>query len=222
MAALQILIGDDHTLVRQALRRILEDQDEWHVVAEAGDGREVVRLAVETHPDVAILDVTMPGMNGFEAASELSHRAPDIPVLILSMHGDDVSIRRALQAGARGYLLKDSTDDDLLAAVAAVAAGQSYFSPAVATVIVNDYARQSHQNRASDPLGLLSDREREVFQLISEGRPNRQIADLLGIRPTTVETHRARVLHKLNLHSAAELVLFAVRHGLVSRMPETI
>jgi DNA-binding NarL/FixJ family response regulator len=216
MTPLRILIGDDHTLVRHALKRVLEDQPDWQVVAEAGDGRQAVRLTLQEHPDVAILDVAMPTMNGVDAASAIAQQVPDTAVLMLSMHGDDVWIRRALQAGARGYLLKDSESMDLIGAVEAVASGRSYFSPAVSSIIVGDYMRRVSQRSECEGYDRLSEREREVFQLVAEGRTNRQIAEALNIRPTTVETHRARILQKLDLHSTTELVLWAVRHRVVA------
>lgn len=214
--AIRILIGDDHALVRHALRRVLEDHADLTVVAEARDGREAVRMAAEARPDVAILDVSMPGMNGVEAAAAIATETPQTGIVMVSMHSDDLWIRRALQAGARAYLAKDADNQDLIGAVEAVAAGQSYFSPPVSNIIVHDYVRRLQQRGESDGYDRLSSREREVFQLVAEGRTNRQIAETLSIRPTTVETHRARILQKLNLHSAAELVRWAVRRGVVA------
>lgn len=214
--ATRILIGDDHALVRHALRRVLEDRADLTVVAEARDGHEAVRAATQIRPDVAILDVAMPGMNGVDAAAAIAVHAPNTGIVMVSMHSDDLWIRRALQAGARAYLAKDADNQDLIGAVEAVAAGQSYFSPPVSNIIVHDYVRRLQQRGESDGYDRLSSREREVFQLVAEGRTNRQIAETLSIRPTTVETHRARILQKLNLHSAAELVRWAVRRGVVA------
>jgi DNA-binding NarL/FixJ family response regulator len=216
MSKLKILIADDHTLVRQGIRKILEERTDWSVVAEANDGRDAVKLALEVHPDVAILDVAMPQMNGIDAAAQIVRRAPSIQVLMLSMRADDASISRALRAGARGYLLKDSADTDLIRAVTAVAAGESFFSPAVASVMLDDYVRHLADKGVGDRFDALSEREREIFQLVAEGQSNKKIAELLCISPTTVETHRAHILQKLDLHSTAELVLYAVRRGVIT------
>jgi two-component system, NarL family, response regulator NreC len=216
MSKLRILLADDHTLVRQGFKRILEDHPDWTVVAEAGDGREAVRLALELLPDVAILDVAMPLMNGVDAAAQIVRRAPSVHVLMLSMHSEDASISRALLAGARGYLLKESVDADLIRAVASVGAGESFFSPAVASVMLDDYVRHLADKGISDRFESLSEREREIFQLVAEGQSNKKIAERLCISPATVETHRAHILQKLDLHSTAELVLYAVRRGVIA------
>jgi len=216
MAALRLLIGDDHTLVRQGLRKILEDDGRWAIVAEVGDGREAVAQALALRPDVAIVDVGMPLLNGIDAAQQITRKVPETRVLMLSMHSDEAYVTRALQAGASGYLLKDSADQDLLKAVETVAAGQSFFSPAVARRILDDYVRQVAGSTTPDRYASLSDREREIFQLVAEGRTNREVAELLAISPATVETHRARILQKLGIHNTAELVLFAVRRGIVA------
>ena len=216
MAKLRILLGDDHTVVRQGFRKILEERREWEVVAEAGDGREAVRQALELEPDVAVLDIGMPLLNGIEATRQIVRRLPDVRVLILSMHSDDPYVTRAIQAGAKGYLLKDSADADLLRGVAAVAAGKSFFSPAVARVMLDDYVKHLTDRGIVDRYEALSEREREIFQLVAEGRSNKDIADLLSISPATVETHRAHIFQKLDLHNAAEVVLYAVRRGIIS------
>ena len=216
MAKLRIVIGDDHTIVRQGLRKILEEQGEWEVVAEAGDGREAVRETLAREPDVAILDIGMPLLNGIEATRQIVRRLPKMNVLILSMHDAEPYIIQALKAGARGYLLKDSADADLIRAVTAVAAGKSFFSPSVAKVMLDDYVQRLAQKGFVDRYDSLSEREREVCQLIAEGHSNKAIADLLAVSPATVETHRAHILHKLDVHNTAELVLFAVRRGVIS------
>lgn len=213
MASLRILIADDHTLVRQGLRRILEGQPGWEVVAETGDGREAVRVATELRPDVVLLDIAMPQLNGVEAVQQIVRRAPDVRVLVLSMYSDEAYVTRAVRAGASGYLLKDSADVELIRAITAVAQGKSFFSPAAARIIVDDYARPG--KGAIDRFESLSEREREVFQLVAEGRSNKEVAEVLHISPATVETHRAHVMEKLDLHSTAELVLCAVRRGVV-------
>ena len=214
MAALRILLADDHSVVRQGLRRVLEERPEWQVVAEAGDGRDAVRLVEQHKPDVAVLDVAMPLLNGIEATRQITRRTPQKKVLVLSMYSDEAYVTQMLKAGATGYLLKDSADVDLLEAVQAVSQGKSFFSPAVARLMSDDYARQRGEN-AVDRYESLSEREREIFQLVAEGKANKEIAALLFISPSTVETHRARIMEKLDLHSAAEIVLYAVRRGVV-------
>jgi DNA-binding NarL/FixJ family response regulator len=216
MGKLRILIGDDHTLVRQGLRKILEEQPGWEVVAETGDGRQAVKEGLALQPDVVILDIGMPLLNGIEATRQIVRRLPTVGVLILSMHADEAYITQALQAGARGYLLKDSADTDLIRAVGAVAAGKSFFSPAVATVMLDDYVRHLADKGIVDRYDSLSEREREIFQLVAEGHSNKEIADLLSVSPATVETHRAHILQKLDVHNTAELVLYAVRRGVIS------
>ena len=216
MAKLRILLADDHTLMRQGLRKILEACPDWEVVAEASTGREAVREALSTEPDVVILDIGMPLLNGIEATRQILRRRPNTRVLILSMHADEAYILRALQAGARGYLLKDSADTDLIRGVTAVAAGKSFFSPAVASVMLDDYVRRMAEKGIADRFDSLSEREREIFQLVAEGHSNKEIADLLSVSPATVETHRAHILQKLDVHNTAELVLYAVRRGLVA------
>ena len=216
MGKLRILIGDDHTLVRQGLRKILEEQPGWEVVAETGDGRQAVKESLALQPDVVILDIGMPLLNGIEATRQIVRRLPSVGLLILSMHADEAYITQALQAGARGYLLKDSADTDLIRAVGAVAAGKSFFSPAVATVMLDDYVRHLADKGIVDRYDSLSEREREIFQLVAEGHSNKEVADLLSVSPATVETHRAHILQKLDVHNTAELVLYAVRRGVIS------
>ena len=215
MRPLRILLADDHTVVRQGLRKVLEARPEWQVVAEAGDGREAVRLAEETTPDVAILDVAMPLLNGIEAVRQIARKLPSTRLLVLSMHADEAYVTQMLRAGAAGYLLKDSADVDLLQAVDAVSSGKSFFSPAIARVIADDYVRQLADRGVTDRFELLSQREREIFQLIAEGRTNKEIAALLFLSPSTVDTHRSRIMEKLDVHSAAEIVLYAVRKGVI-------
>jgi len=183
-------------------------------VAEAGDGRETVRLAEQHKPDVAVIDVAMPLLNGIETTRQISRRVPGVRILILSMHSDEAYVTQILKAGAIGYLLKDSADVDLLQAVSAVAQGKSFFSPPIARLMLHGDVRPGSAH-AIDRYESLSEREREVFQLVAEGRANKEIAALLFISPATVETHRARIMEKLDLHSAAEIVLYAVRRGVV-------
>lgn len=216
MPKLRLLLGDDHTLVRQGLRKILEERPQWEVVAEVGDGREAIRQAMALKPDVAIIDVGMPLLNGIDATQQIVARVPATRVLVLSMHADEAYVARALQAGATGYMLKDSAGKDLLKGVELVAAGHAFFSPAIASLMVDDYTRKIKGAGVIDRFETLSAREREIFQLIAEARTSKAVAELLGISPATVETHRARILQKLDVHNAAELVLYAVRRGVIS------
>lgn len=216
MAKLRILLGDDHTIVRNGLRKILQERADWEVVAEVGNGRDAVREAIALEPDVAILDITMPLLNGIETTAQIMRRKPSVRILILSMHSNEAYIVQALKAGAKGYLLKDSADTELLRAVAAVAQGKSYFSPAVSKVMLDDYVRHLAQKGIVDRYEALSEREREVFQLIAEGHSSKEIAEILFLSPTTVDTHRAHILQKLDVHSTTELVLYAVRRGVIS------
>jgi two-component system, NarL family, response regulator NreC len=215
LGKLRILIGDDHTLMRQGLRKILEERSDWDIVAEAGDGRTAVRETLALAPDVAVLDIGMPLLNGIEATAQITRKAPAVRVLILSMHADEAYVTQAVRAGARGYLLKDSAGADLIGAISAVAAGKSFFSPPIARVVLDDYARRLADN-GMDRYDSLSEREREIFQLVAEGHSTKEIAALLSVSPTTVETHRAHILQKLDIHNTAELVLYAVRRGVIS------
>lgn len=205
-----ILLADDHSVVRQGFRRILESQEDMEIVGEAGNGREAVDLAAKLTPDVVVMDVAMPELNGIEATRRLMENSPRTRVLALSMHKDSVYVREILRAGARGYLLKDAIDADLLAAVRSVARGEGYLSPGVANAVLTDY-----RQHVTDPIDLLTSREREVLQLIAEGKTNKEIASLLNLSVYTVDAHRGRIMEKLNLHSTGELVRFAVRKGLI-------
>ena len=215
MGNLRILVADDHTLFRQGLRRVLEEQRGWEVVAEAADGAEAVRSALELEPQVVILDIAMPRLNGVEATRQIARRLPAARILILTMYADELYVTQGLQAGAHGFMLKDSADADLVRAVTDLAAGKSFFSPAVSKVVLNDYVRHLAARGITDRFDALSEREREVFQLIAEGRSNKDIAALLNLSPGTVETHRAHIMEKLDVHSAAEIVLYAVRKGVI-------
>lgn len=216
LAKLRVLLGDDHTLVRHGLRKILEERPEWEIIAEVGDGREAVRKCLALKPDVAVLDIAMPLLNGIDATQQIVRKVPETKVLVLSMHSDEAYVTRALQAGATGYMLKDSAGKDLLKGIASVAAGQAYFSPAIARLMLDDYVRRVAGSGVADRFETLSEREREIFQLIAEARTNKEVAELLEISPATVETHRARILQKLDIHNTAELVLYAVRRGVIS------
>jgi two-component system response regulator NreC len=211
---LRVLLADDHSIVRRGLRGLLESAG-LTVVGEAADGLDAVRLCEDLQPDVLILDIGMPKLSGIEVA-ERAHKMDRRPgIIILSVHGDESYIMRALAAGARAYLLKSATDEDLIPAVRAVAAGKPFFSPAVAAVLVEDYIRQLQHRGLTDSYDLLTDREKEVLQLLAEGRSNKEVAALLDLGLSTVETHRANLMQKLNLHNTAEIVLYAVRKGLI-------
>jgi DNA-binding NarL/FixJ family response regulator len=202
--------------MRHGLRKILEERPEWEVIAEVGDGREAVKKCLALKPDVAVLDVAMPLLNGIDATQQIVRKVPETKVLVLSMYSDEAYVTRALQAGATGYMLKDSAGKDLLKGIASVAAGQAYFSPAIASLMLDDYVRRVAGSGVVDRYETLSEREREIFQLIAEARTNKEVAELLEISPATVETHRARILQKLDIHNTAELVLYAVRRGVIS------
>ena len=216
MSAIRILLADDHTVIRSGLRLLLERQPDFKVVGEASDGREAVDTAGAAKPDVAVLDIGMPNLNGIEAARQITQKYPDIAVVILSMHADESYVLRALKSGARGYLLKDSPESDLVNAIRAVEDGKAYFSPAISRMLVDDYMRQLEQRGVEDTYELLTAREREILQLLAEGKANKEIATLLKLSLYTVETHRGNILQKLNLHSTAELILYAVRKGVIS------
>lgn len=212
---MRILLADDHGIVRRGLKSLLESRPGLEVIGEAADGLEALRLCGELSPDLLIVDISMPKMNGIEVASRVQKLERPPGIIILSMHADESYIMRALGAGARGYLVKDATDEDLLPAVKAVAAGKPFFSPAVAAVLMEDYVRQLRARGLSDSYELLTDREREVLQLLAEGRSNKEVAALLDVGLSTVETHRANLMQKLNLHNTAEIVLYAVRKGVI-------
>lgn len=212
---MRVLLADDHGIVRRGLKSLLETEPGLAVVAEAADGLEALRLCEEHAPDMLILDVGMPKLNGIEVAARAQKLETTPRVIILSMHSDESYILRALAAGARAYLLKDATDEDLLPAVRAVAAGKPYFSPSVTAVLVEDYLRRLQAKGLTDSYHLLTDREKEVLQLLAEGRSNKEVATLLDLGVSTVETHRANLMQKLNLHNTAEIVLYAVRKGII-------
>ena len=212
---MRVLLADDHGIVRRGLRGLVE-QAGLSIVAEAADGLEAIRLIEECRPDLAIVDIGMPLLNGIEVTvrSQRLDRPPR--VVILSMHTDESYVIRALAAGARAYLVKDATDEDLLPALRAVASGRNYFSPAVTALLVEDYVRTLQKRGLSDSYHLLTDREKEVLQLLAEGRSNKEVATLLAVGVSTIETHRANLMQKLNLHNTAEIVLYAVRKGLIA------
>ena len=210
----KVLLADDHAIVRRGLRGLLESAGHI-VVAEASDGLEAARLCEDHRPDILILDIAMPKLSGIEVAARAQKMDRPPGVIILSVHGDEAYIMRALGAGARGYLLKNATDEDLIPAVRAVASGKPFFSPAVAAVLVEDYVRQMQQRGMTDSYELLTDREKEVLQLLAEGRSNKEVATLLDVGVSTIETHRGNLMQKLSLHNTADIVLYAVRKGLI-------
>lgn len=212
----RILLADDHTVMRAGLRLLLERQENFEVVGEASDGRQAVEIAAEKKPDVVVMDVAMPHLNGVEAARQILSRNPDIAIVMLSMHSDESYVLRSLKAGARAYLLKDSAEADLIAAIQAIIEGRSFFSPGVRALLKEDYIYRLQKFGADDTYELLTAREREVLQLVAEGRSNKEVASLLGLSLYTVETHRTHILQKLNLHSVPELILYAVRKGIIS------
>jgi two-component system response regulator NreC len=212
---IRILLADDHTLFRRGLRRLLEDRSEFAVVAEAASGIEAVELARQFQPDVAIVDIGMPELNGVEATSQILRCSARTAVLILSMHNDERYVVRSVRAGARGYILKDTVEDGLFTAIHLLHNGHAYFSPAVAKLIQDRRAFAPESTDADDRYDLLTERERQIYQLLAEGNSNKEIATRLGLSVHTAETHRTRIMEKMGLHSIAALVLSAVRRGLV-------
>jgi two-component system, NarL family, response regulator NreC len=216
MSLLRILIADDHPFMRTGLRHVLEEHSEFRIVGEASDGREAVEIAQKEKPDVAILDIGMPNLNGIEAARQICDSIPSTAIVILSMHSDEAYVLRALKAGARAYLLKQSAEADLIAAVKAVSQGKSFFSPAVSQMLLEDYLRQIRDRDVEDSYELLTPREREILQMVAEGKSNKDMANQLNLSVYTVETHRGNLMEKLSLHTIPELILYAVRKGVIS------
>jgi two-component system, NarL family, response regulator NreC len=207
--SIKILLADDHTIVRQGLKLIISAHPDLEVVGEAANGRDAVDMAEKLRPDMVLMDVAMPEVNGIEATRRLLSANARIKVLVLSMHKEAVYVREILKAGARGYILKDAIDTELLNAIRSVAKGDGYISPAVSGALLNDYRKD-----VTDPVDLLSGREREVLQLIAEGKTNKEVATKLNLSVYTVDSHRGKIMEKLNLHSTGELVRFAIKHGL--------
>jgi two-component system, NarL family, response regulator NreC len=211
----KVLVADDHGVVRKGLRFLLQLDSQIEVVGEAADGREALDMAEQLKPDVVVLDITMPQLNGIDAAAQLRKRDPDIGIVMLSMHCDETFLLRALSAGAQAYLLKDAAETDLVQAVKSVATHKMFFSPTITRTLMQDYMRQMQREKIEDSYDLLTDREKEVLQLLAEGKSNKEAAAVLELSLYTVETHRSRIMQKLNLHSTAEIVLYAVRKRIV-------
>ena len=211
----RILLADDHSIVRKGLRSILEEDSSLEVVGEAANGREAVELCQSLQPRIAVLDVSMPLLNGLEAAAQIGRQVPNTRIIMLSMYRDETYLMRALEVGVRGYLLKDTAEDEILPAVRTVLRGQSYFSASISETLMDDHIRYLQKRGLQDSYDLLTEREREVLQLLAEGHANKEVAGVLNVSLSTVETHRMNLMQKLNLHSAAEIVLYAVRKKLV-------
>jgi DNA-binding NarL/FixJ family response regulator len=216
MKKIRVLLADDHNLVRAGLRLIVEQQPDLVVAGEAADGRQAVSLANSLKPDVAVLDIGMPNLNGIEAAKQITDGESGTAVVILSMYSDETYILRALKSGARGYLLKDSAEADLVRAIRSVTERKSFFSPTVSRVLLEDYMRKLQRTGGESSYDLLTPREREVLQLIAEGKSNKEVADMLNLSVFTVETHRANLMEKLKVKGLPELILYAVRKGIIS------
>lgn len=216
MTQTRVVLADDHTLIRAGLRMVVDAQPDLTVVGEAEDGRAAVAMAQKLKPDVIVMDIGMPNLNGIEACRQIRESIPDTQIVMLSMHSDEGYVLRALKAGAKAYLLKDSAEADLARAIRSAAAGKSFFSPAVGKVLLEDYMRKLQRTGAEDSYDLLSPREREILQLVAEGNSSKDIANLLDLSVYTVETHRARIMQKLNLRGIPELILYAVRKGVIS------
>jgi two-component system, NarL family, response regulator NreC len=208
---IRVLLADDHKILRKGVRLLIESQPDMEVVGEAKTGKEAIEQARTLTPDIAVMDVSMPELNGIESTRQICDELPHTKVLALSMHKDSVYVREILRAGARGYLVKDSEDDDLLKAIRSVHRGEAFLSPAISDAVLTDYRKH-----VSNPVDLLTSREREILMLVAEGKTNKEIAGVLNLSVYTVESHRGSVMEKLNLHNAGDIVRFAIRNGLIS------
>ena len=216
MSPTRVLIADDHPLIRSGLRALLARERDFEVVGEAADGYQALELVEQLKPDVVMLDVSMPRLNGIDVAQKISEKIPSTRVIIVSIHSDEGYVLRALKAGAKGYLLKASPEDDILNAVRAVAAGQAFLSPEISRLLVEEYVREMRFRGVEDSYDLLSIREKEILQLLASGSTNRQVAELIHVSLATVETHRTNIFQKLGIHSLPELILYAVRKGVLT------
>jgi DNA-binding NarL/FixJ family response regulator len=216
MNKVRIMLADDHGVVRKGLRYLIEQNEHYEVVAEASDGREAVRLAADHNPQIVVMDIAMPSLNGIDAAALILKEAPETRVLMLSMHADESYLLRALHIGVKGYLIKESAHEDLVRAVDAAVNDKCFFSPVIARMLADEYTRTMQRRGLDDSYDLLSPREKEVLQLVAEGKSNKDVAEILNLSTYTVESHRTRIMQKLNLHNTAELVLYAVRKKIIS------
>jgi two-component system response regulator NreC len=213
--SIRILLADDHTILRAGLKMMLNAQPDMEVVGEAQDGRQAFTEAQRLQPDVVLMDITMPDINGIEATKQIKKILPDVRILMLTMHEHDEYVFQALRAGASGYMLKEAADTELISALHVIQSGQFYLSPTAQSVMVGDYLQRVRSGEEKDSYSSLTEREREILKLVAEGYTNNQIAERLIISPKTVDTHRTHVMDKLNLHSRAELVKYAMRRGLL-------
>ena len=213
----KVLLAEDHTIVRKGLRSLLDKETGIEVVGEAEDGREAIVKAKKLHPDIVVMDIAMPGLNGLEATRQIKKRFSDIKIIILTMHANEEYILQSLKAGASGYLVKKAAPAELISAINAVHKGHSFLSPSISRMVIDEYIRRSKEiSEGEEGFEQLTVREREVLQLIAEGRKTREIAELLYISIKTVETHRAHIMNKLDIHSTAELTRYAIRKGIIS------
>jgi two-component system response regulator NreC len=217
MTTLKVLMVEDHALVRQGVKALLDEEPDITIVGEAGDGNQALVLAQQLRPDIVLMDLTLPGLGGIEATRQICERFPDMKVVVLSMHDSEEYVFRALQAGASGYIVKYSTSEELVLALRAVAAGSTFLSPDISRILISDYMRRAKtQESDEEALSILTPRERELLQLIATGLTNRQVAERLHISVKTVETHRGNMMRKLDVHDRAGLVKFAIDSGLIS------
>ncbi len=213
---IKVLLVDDHTIVRKGLRALLDAEPDIEVIGEAETGREALQQAHELLPDIVLMDISMPDMNGAEATRQIRHRLPSAKILVLSMHADEEFVFQLLRAGASGYLIKKTAPEELILAIKTVFQGHSFLSPAISNTVIDAYVRRADEMTAEDHYEILTEREREILQLVAEGRTSREISELLHITARTVETHRANLMAKLDIHTVAELTKYAIRRGIIA------